>query len=202
MLVSVAALCFDLYSRIAADTAVARMAVTMADYVSHDVAPDGNQMKELGELLVGHELGSRANVAFVVTAIHQPPGTPLPPVEMLWSEDQRLRFGDGTETAELAGECPRHIGDGGVPSLPSGFQPMIENEVVIIVEVCAHLTGAGFVTQNFLAGDIYRLHALPARDASQVPAEPVFSALHGSTMLASVDGGPAPGGLAAEAARS
>ena len=52
---------------------------------------------------------------------------------------------------------------------------MLENEVVIIVEVCARLTGAGFVTQNFVAGDTYRLHAVPARDVSQVPAAPVFS---------------------------
>lgn len=175
VLVSVAALCFDLYSRVAADTAVARMAVTMADYVSHDVAPNGDQMKELGAFLRDHELHSRAHVVYVTTAIHQPPGTPLPPVRKLWSEDQKLRFGDGTATGELAGACARHIGDGGVPSLPEEFAPMQENEVVIIVEVCARLTGAGFVTQALVAGDTYRLHAVPARDASQVPAAPVFS---------------------------
>ena len=47
-LVATAALCFDIYSRITADTALARMAVTMADYVSLEVAPDKTQMKALG----------------------------------------------------------------------------------------------------------------------------------------------------------
>ena len=39
VLISAAALSFDLYSRIKADTAVARMAITMADYVSRDATP-------------------------------------------------------------------------------------------------------------------------------------------------------------------
>lgn len=202
MLVSAAALSFDLYSRITADTAAARMAVTMAEYVSHDTAPDGSQMQKLGEFLVDHELDSRAHVAFVVTAVHQPSGSPLPPVRKLWSEDQQLRFGDGTETEELARDCARHIGDGGVPSLPAGFEPMLEDEVVIIVEVCARLTGAGFVTQEFVAGDIYRLHALPFRDPSQQPAAPAFATRRGPTMIASVDDAPVAGGLVVEAALS
>ena len=39
VLVSAAALCFDLYARVEADTSITRMAVTMADYVSRETAP-------------------------------------------------------------------------------------------------------------------------------------------------------------------
>ena len=100
MLISTSVLCFDLYSRIKADTAIARMAVTMADYVSRDADPDGEEMKALGGYLYDHELGVPANLVYVVTALHQPPGDPRPDVVVLWS-DNTIRFGDPTVTDEL-----------------------------------------------------------------------------------------------------
>ena len=61
VLLSVSAFCFDLYARFKADTAAARMAVTMADYVSRDPNPNGDKMKALGQYLHRHELGAPAD---------------------------------------------------------------------------------------------------------------------------------------------
>lgn len=139
-LLTVAAACFDLYSRVKADTAVARMAVVMADYVSHDVAPDGDKMKALGRFLQQHELGVPADVVFVISAIHQPPGDPQPEVRLLWSDDA-VRIGDSAVTTALVGKCARRVeGDPKQPKLPAEFTPMRKNEVVIVAEVCARLT--------------------------------------------------------------
>ena len=173
VLAGVAALCFDLYARIKADTSIARMAVTMADYVSRGTAPNGNDMTALGEFLHAHELGVPANLVYVVTAVHQPTGDPAPAPVILWS-DNTIRIGDATVTAELAGDCTHQVAQGGGESLPAGFKPMSPDEVVIIVEICARLTREGSLTGRLVAGDIYRLHALPAREADQKPAAPVY----------------------------
>ena len=169
-LVATAALCFDIYSRITADTALARMAVTMADYVSLEVAPDKTQMKALGEFLNEHELGVPADLVYVITAVHQPSGTPLPAVQALWKHDE-IQIGNSVITAALATDCARHVDSGDVPKLPTGFA-MLENEVVIISEICARLTVQGSLTGTFVDGDMYRVHALPFRDSSQLPALP------------------------------
>ena len=173
VLISTAALCFDLYSRIKADTAAARMAVTMADYVSRDTDPDGNEMKALGAYLYDHELEVPANLVYVVTALHQPPGDPRPVVVVLWSDDT-IRIGDPTVTEELAAGCAHFVADGGAADLPDGFT-MADDEVLVIAEVCARLTREGFLTGEFVAGGIYRLHALPARDPDRQPAAPVYA---------------------------
>ena len=187
VLVSVSTLCFDLYSRIKADTAVARIAVTMADYVSRDVAPDGGEIKALGEFLYKNELGLPAALVYVVTALHQPPGDPLPAVQVLWSRRQhhtdRRRGRDGGEIAdgtETADGCAHFTDDGGNATLPDSFLPMSPDEVLIIVEVCVRLTREGFLTGKFIAGDIYRLHALPARDPDQRPTKPVYAERDGA----------------------
>ena len=169
-LVATAALCFDIYSRITADTALARMAVTMADYISLEVDPEEEQMRALGEFLNEHELGVPADLVYVVTAIHQPPGSPPPAVQVLWKHDQ-IQIGNTAITAALATDCARHVDSGNTAKLPAGFA-MLENEVVIISEVCARLTVQGSLTGTFVDGDIYRLHALPFRDSSQLPARP------------------------------
>ena len=172
-LLSISVLCFDLYSRIEADTAVARMAVTMADYVSRDAVPDGDEMKALGDYLYRHELRVPANLVYVVTALHQPTGTPRPDVAVLWSDDT-IRFGDATVTEALATGCARYVGEGGAANLSDGFA-MADDEVLIIAEVCAGLTREGFLTGTFIAGGIYRLHALPARDPDPLPTAPAYT---------------------------
>ena len=185
VLVSVSTLCFDLYSRIKADTAVARIAVTMADYVSRDVAPDGGEIKALGEFLYKNELGLPAALVYVVTALHQPPGDPLPAVQVLWSDDT-IRFGDEAVTAQIAGGCAHFTDDGGNAKLPDSFLPMSPNEVLIIAEVCVRLTREGFLTGKFIAGDIYRLHALPARDPDQRPTAPVYAERDGAHTIIAI----------------
>ena len=112
-LVATAALCFDIYSRITADTALARMAVTMADYISLEVDPEEEQMRALGEFLNEHELGVPADLVYVVTAIHQPPGSPPPAVQVLWKHDQ-IQIGNTAITAALATDCARHVDAGNV----------------------------------------------------------------------------------------
>ena len=185
VLISVSTLCFDLYSRIKADTAVARIAVTMADYVSRDVAPDGDEIKALGEFLHKNELGLPAALVYVVTALHQPPGDPLPAVQVLWPDDIKkntIRIGSEAVTEDIASKCAHFTDGGGKATLPDSFldNPMSPDEVLIIVEVCVRLTREGFLTGKFIAGDIYRLHALPARDPDQRPTAPVYAERDGA----------------------
>ena len=188
VMLAVATLCFDLYSRVEADRAGARIAATMADYVSRGPDTvggtlDGGALKKLGEFLWKRELGAPAALVYVVTAVHQPAGNPAPAAKVLWSDDDNLRFGDSTTTAELAGGCSRHVEENSgqtTVDLPTGFK-MAAGEVTVIVEVCARLTRPGVGAVSSLAiGDLYRLHALPARSLERdwVPATPpVYAAL-------------------------
>ena len=170
-LLGVSVLCFDLYARVDADTALSRIAVTMADYVSRDAAPEGGELTALGAFLHEHELGAPADLAFVLTALRQPAGDPRPAVEVLWS-DNSIRIGDATVTAALAGGCARHATAAG---LPADFT-MNAGEVLVIAEVCARLTREGSLTGRLVTGDIHRVHALPARDRSEPPASPSIAA--------------------------
>ena len=173
VLLPVSYACLDLYSRVDADTAAARVAATMADYVSRGPETagqplDGNALKKLGEFLWKQELGAPAALVYVVTALRQPAGTPAPAVKVLWSDATNLRFGDATAAAELADDCFRFVEEsGGQKSvdLPDGFT-MAAGEVTIVVEVCARLTGFGALA-NLAIGDVYRLHVLPARTPGQ-----------------------------------
>ena len=128
VLVSVAALCFDLYSRVEADTNAARVAATMADYVSRGPDTDGGKLdgaalKKLGAFLHKHDLGGAADLVFVVSAFQQPAGDPAPAVKVLWT-DNKLRFGDGADDT-FAGKCSsRFVDTSASPptaKLPSGF---------------------------------------------------------------------------------
>ncbi len=174
-LVTVAALCIDLYMRVEADTSSARIAVTMADYVSRGPDTDqgtldGKSLKGLGEFLVDQELGVPADVVFVISLLRHE-GTP-PEVKVLWS-DNELRYGDAAVTATLAGDCPQLVTGGTPPSpdLPAAFA-MDDGEAVVVVEVCARLTREGSLTARFTAGDIYRLHVLPLREPETPVAKP------------------------------
>lgn len=175
LLLTTASIGFDLYTRISADTSGARMASIMADYVSRDAKPDLGEMTALADFLYNNELGVPANLVFVVTAIRKPAGNPP---EVLWSYD-RIRIGDATSTKELVkGPCARHIHIDNssppappTPVLPSHFT-MGDDDILIIVEFCARLTRQGALTGQLVAGDIYRLYALPARTQGKVPDKP------------------------------
>ena len=172
VLVALSALCFDIYTRVRADTAGLRMAVTMADYLSHEVAPGRNELAALGTFLHEHELGVPADIVYVLTALRQPSGDPPPAIEVLWSDD-RIRVGTTTVTDALSGACTRHVNDEGAGVLPDSFKSgMASGEVVIVAEVCVRLQREGSLTGRFVAGDIYSSHAVPARDPSTPPSRP------------------------------
>lgn len=184
VLVSIAVLCFDLYSRTEATAASGRAVVSMADYVSRDTAPNGDAMTALGRFLHTHEVGVPSAMVYVISAFHQPPGDPLPAVERLWADDT-IRVGPPGVTAELASGCTQFVDDGDTP-LPAEFT-MSQGEVLIVAEVCVRLTREGSLTGRIVAGDIYRLHALPARDTRQTPVPPEYAAAANAGSLVSLD---------------
>ena len=171
-LVSVSAMCFDLYSRIKADTAGARLASVMADYVSRDAETDGDGLKALGEFLYINELKIPADMVYTITAFRRPSVVPSEPVEVLWSDDS-IRFGDETVTARLASGCGRYMASDGKSELPTGFD-MSAGEVLIVVELCARLTRQGSLTGRFV-GDIYRHYAVSARQPETPPSKPTYT---------------------------
>jgi len=178
VLLGVAGLCFALYSRVEADTAGARVAATLADYVSRGPdtaggALDGAGLKALGAFLHAHELAG-ADLVLVVSALRPGAGAPKP--EVLWSDDT-LRYGDAKVTEALAGGCSRFVRtpEGAASAtaakpLPGGFTPAA-GEVVAVVELCAR---PGGVAGPF-AGDIYRHHVLPVREPEKAFPAPVHA---------------------------
>ena len=171
----VTALAFDIYSLIRADTAIARIAATMADYVSRETAPDGDEIAALGQFLHEHELGAPTALVYVVSAVHQPSGGN--PAVPLWDDDT-VRFGEADATANLVQEC-RSRAQGGWQQDLLGQDPdrltLAADDVVIVVEVCAKLLLQGTLASRILSGNIYRLHALPVRDIRQPPAAPTYA---------------------------
>ena len=187
VLISVAALSFDLYTRVEADTVGAQLAATMADYVSRGPAPgettlDGDALKDLGTFLHEHVLGVPADLVFIVSALRQPAGSPAPDVEVLWSDATNLRFGDGVNDPDTPLDCTSRFVEkdaddatANVATLPSGITTadftMAANEVLVVAEVCMRLVREG-APSSFVIGPVYRHHVLPARVPSgQFPAE-------------------------------
>ena len=170
VLVSASAMCFDLYSRIGADAASARVASIMADYVSRDAETDGDDLKALGRFLYVNELRTPANVVYTITAFRRLSVDPPEPVEVLWS-DNSIRFGDKTVTESLASDCSRYVADDGTSGLPADFG-MSAGEVLIVVELCAQLTRQGSLTGRFIGSNIYRHYVVPARKPTNPPSRP------------------------------
>lgn len=172
VLIPIAMLAFDLYSLVKAHAASARMAVTMANYVSFETAPDGDEFEALGTYLREHDLGIPAALVFVISTVHQPPGDA--PAVVLWDDDS-IRLGEAATTASLAEECRRRAGESWRDKLvdegPQRFA-LNADEVIWVVEVCARLLREGMFTSRFIAGDIYHLHTAPARDMTRTPERP------------------------------
>ena len=186
MLISAAALSFDLYSLMKAATASARVAVTMADYVSRDTAPNGDDLIDLASFLHANEIRVPSNMVVVLSAFHQPPGDdPLPAVEMLWP-DNKIWVGDRAESPD---PCTQ-FGNGANAGLPDAFK-MAQGAVLIVAEVCVRLTREGSLTGKLVAGDIYRLFAIPARNTGLTPVAPQYN-----TLAPLIDASPAPTALA------
>lgn len=166
VLLGVAALCFDLYSRVEADTAAARVAATMADYVSRGPDTDGGAidraaLRSLGKFLLAHELDDAGDFVLVVSALRQ--GKAKRAVKVLWTDI--LHFGKKRVTRTLAPHCSRFVQTSRkgkarpAKPLPGKFT-MAAGEVVAVVELCARPGGAA----GSFAGDIYRHHVLPVRE--------------------------------------
>ena len=182
VLLGVAALCFDLYARVEADTAAARAAATLADYVSRGPDTDGGTLdgaalEDLGAFLHARELGGAAHLVFVVSALHRPAGTRR--VKVLWTDD-RLRFGAKKVTRRLARRCSRFVetnkkGEARAAKPLPGKFTLAAGEVVAVVELCARPSGAGSLTGRFVAGDIYRHHVLPVRAPEKAFPAPVHA---------------------------
>ncbi len=171
-LLAVAMVCFDLYSLVRLGTASARSAVTMADYISREREPDGEQVTALGEFLYETEFKSPADLVFVISAARGPVDST--PAEVLWVDDT-LRIGDPATTDDLAAACERHGERRWRRDLLGGQDsPLIaEGEIVIVAEVCARPRREGSLSGRLIGGDFYRLHMLPAREREQGPARPV-----------------------------
>ena len=172
-LLAVAMLCFDVYSLVRLGTASARSAVIMADYVSRDREPDGEQVAALGRFLYETEFKSPTALVFVISAARGPVDGTAPAV--LWVDDT-LRIGDSPTTEVLAGVCARH-GEQRWRRDLLGTQdsPLIaEGEIVIVAEVCATPRREGSLSGRLIGGNFYRLHLLPARDRENEPARPVY----------------------------
>ncbi len=185
----VTALAFDIYTLIRADTAIARIAATMADYVSRETAPDGDEVAALGQFLHEQELSAPTALVYIVSAVHQPSGGD--PAVALWDDDT-VRLGEAGATANLVQECRSRAQDGWQQDLvgqdPDGLT-LAADGVVIVVEVCARLLVQGRLASRVLAGNIYRLHALPVRDVRQLPAAPTYA-----PEIEQVDATPSTGG--------
>ena len=173
ILLFTAAACFDLHARVAAGAAGGRIVATMADYVSRETAPDGDQIEALGRYLLEHQIGA-VDLVFVVSTIQRPPGATEP--EVLWAEtiEVPLDPGDRAVTTELAAACGRFGAEGGAAVLPVGYT-MDEGEITVVTELCARLRAQGALTSAIVAGDIYRVFAFPPRDPLRPPAKPVFT---------------------------
>ena len=167
VLLGVAALCFDLYSRVEADASAARVAATMTDYVSRGPDTDGGDLdrsalKKLGKFLRDHELDDAGDMVLVVSALSRGAGAGASGVRVLWSDT--LHFGKRKVTRKLAPECSRFVRSAKkgrarpAKPLPGKFT-LAAGEVVAVTELCARPRGVGS-----FAGDIYRNHVLPVRE--------------------------------------
>ena len=186
-ILAVAAVAFDLYSLTRANAAGARIAATMADYVSRESAPDGDEMAALGRFLHDQEFGMPSTLVYVISAVHQPPGDDDPAVK-LWGDD-KIRVGEAAEAATLAQECQSR-GQSGWQAAVVGQDATLDlkaNDVVIVVEVCASLLREGMLSE-MVAGNLYRVHALPARGFGGKPAKPAYAPVSEEAAVSRADG--------------
>ena len=170
---TIAMLCFDLYSLVGVNAASARSAVTLAEYVSREAAPNGGEVTALGRFLHREEFSAPAAVVYVISAVRRPPGDDA--AEILWTDDA-IRFGDTRTTESLADRCARRGAQGWRAALlgEGRTSDIAEGKVAIVVEVCARPTREGMLTSRLVSGEIYRVHILPSRELERIPAKPVY----------------------------
>ena len=156
---------FAVYSRIEAATSVPRIAVTMAEYVSQERAPDGDQLGALARFLRDHELGTGHALVVVTTAVHKAAGKIA---GVLWVD--RIALGDETATTDLAKTCKGNGAAGGKAALGDHFT-MEDGETVFVVEVCARAATKASLPASW-TGDFHSRYLLPTRHPDVLPAKP------------------------------
>ena len=165
VVLGIAVASFAVYSRIEAATSAPRIAITMAEYVSREEAPDGDQLDALALFLRDHELGAGHALLVVTTAIHKAAGEAA---GVLWID--RIALGDDqTVTDELQETCRGKGAADGKAILGDHF-PMDDGETVFVVEVCARAAAASLPAS--WTGDFYSQYLLPTRHPDVIPAQP------------------------------
>ena len=164
VVLGVAVASFAVYSRIEAATSAPRIAVTIAEYVSQEEAPDGDQLDALARFLRDHELGAGYALLVVTTAVHKAASEPA---RVLWID--RIALGDRTVTDALKGTCKGKGAAGGKAALGDHFA-MDDGETVFVVEVCAHAAATSLPAS--WTGGFYSQYLLPTRHPDVIPAQP------------------------------
>ena len=171
----IAALALDIYSMTRAHAAGARVAAIMADYVSRESAPDGDEVTALGEFLHKRELRSPPGLVYVISAVHEPagddPADEDDDIKELWSPYE-IPIGDSETTTDLVEHCEQRAKNGWRAALigDDASLTLEDDGVLIVVEICVELD---MVTSRFT--DIpYRVHVLPLR-IQGLPEKPVHS---------------------------
>ena len=155
---------FAVYSRIEGATSAPRIAVAMAEYVSREEAPDGDELDALALFLRDHELGTDHALLVVTTAVHKPAGKAA---GVLWID--RIAIGDQTATDALKATCKGKGAADGKAALGDHFA-MDDGETVFVVEVCARAPASLAASWT---GDLHYHYLLPTRHPDAVPERPV-----------------------------
>ena len=190
-LTTIAGAAFDVISLARASTAGARVAATMADYVSRESEPDGDEMDELGAFLHEREFRNPSALVYVISAVRKSAGDNSYPY--VWPDEPDdgnfiIRSGDSETTTDLLARCQTQ---GTWRTALSGDDAVTleDNDVVIVVEVCVKMLREGMLTEKF-SGILYRIHAMPARGSGGAPAAPTRSSTsEEAAMPARVDAG-------------
>ena len=164
VVLGIAVASFAVYSRIEAATSAPRIAVTMAEYISQEQAPDGDQLDALALFLRDQELGAGHALLVATTAVHKAASVPA---AVLWID--RIKLGDETVTEELEKTCKGKGTEGGPAALGDHFT-MNDGETVFVVEVCARAAAASLPAS--WTGDFYSQYLLPTRHPDVTPAQP------------------------------
>ena len=162
LVVAVAA--FAVYGRIEAATSAPRIAIVMAEYISQEGEPDGDQLDALARFLRDHELRPGYALLIVTTAAHKPASKAA---GVLWID--RIALGDKTATKDLEKTCKGKGPAGGEAALGDHFT-LDDEETVFVVEVCARAPAA--TLRGSWGGDLHFQYLLPTRHPDVVPAAP------------------------------
>ena len=165
VVLGLAVTCFAVYSRIEATTSAPRIAIAMAEYVSREEAPDGDQLDALARFLRDHELGADHALLVVTTAVHKEAGKAA---GVRWID--RIALGDETVTEALKETCKGKSTEDGKAALGDHFA-MDDGETVFVVEVCARGGPVPSLPASWVA-DLYYHYLLPTRHPDVLPERP------------------------------